>query len=161
MLLIQRDRDPFAGAWAIPGGFVEVGESLEAAARRELAEETGLNRIYLEQLYTFGDPGRDPREHVVTVAYYALVNIFDHHVQAATDARDAAWFAVSDLPSWRLTTTKFSRWPKIDSSEDASRRSKIRLRMVRSARPDAPYSSTCIHSGHAADFALCVDQTRA
>lgn len=98
VLLIQRDREPFAGQWAIPGGFVAVGESLDAAARRELAEETGLDRIYLEQLYTFGEPGRDPREHVVTVAYYALVNIFDHTVQAATDARDAAWFVVSDLP---------------------------------------------------------------
>lgn len=98
VLLIQRDLEPFAGEWAIPGGFVEVGESLETAARRELAEETGLEKIYLEQLYSFGDPGRDLREHVVTVAYYALVNIFDHKVQAATDARDAAWFAVSDLP---------------------------------------------------------------
>ena len=98
VLLIQRDLEPFAGQWAIPGGFVEVGEPLEAAARRELAEETGLHEIYLEQLYTFGDPGRDPREHVVTVAYYALVNIFDHQVQAATDARDADWFSVNDLP---------------------------------------------------------------
>lgn len=98
VLLIQRDLEPFAGEWAIPGGFVEVGESLEAAARRELTEETGLKQIYLEQLYSFGEPDRDPREHVVTIAYYALVNIFDHQVQAATDARDAAWFAVSDLP---------------------------------------------------------------
>lgn len=98
VLLIQRDQDPFAGQWAIPGGFVEVGESPETAAKRELSEETGLKRIFLEQLYTFGDPDRDPREHIVTIAYYALVNILNHKVQAATDARDAAWFPMSDLP---------------------------------------------------------------
>lgn len=99
VLLIQRDLDPFAGKWALPGGFVHEEETLEDAARRELREETGLNRVFLEQLYTFGDPRRDPRERVVTVAYYALVNIRDHRVRASTDARNAAWFAVTDLPS--------------------------------------------------------------
>jgi 8-oxo-dGTP diphosphatase len=76
-----------------------VDEGLEEAARRELEEETGLNKIFLEQLYTFGDVERDPRERVVSVAYYALVNLSDHKVQAATDARDAAWFGVHDVPS--------------------------------------------------------------
>ena len=99
VLLIQRDLDPFAGKWALPGGFVHEEETLEDAARRELREETALNRVFLEQLYTFGDPRRDPRERVVTVAYYALVNIRDHRVRASTDARNAAWFAVTDLPS--------------------------------------------------------------
>lgn len=98
VLLIQRDLDPFAGRWALPGGFVQVGEPIETAARRELQEETGLKNVFLEQLYTFGNPGRDPREHVVSVAHYALVNLHDHAVQAATDARDVAWFAVDDLP---------------------------------------------------------------
>jgi 8-oxo-dGTP diphosphatase len=98
VLLIQRDVEPFAGRWALPGGFVKLDETLEDSALRELREETGLTRVYLEQLYTFGDPGRDPRERVVTVAYYALVNLLDHQVQAATDARSAAWFAVDDLP---------------------------------------------------------------
>ena len=98
VLLIERGLEPFAGCWAVPGGFVHVGETLEDAARRELLEETGLDRVFLEQLYTFGNPDRDPREHVVTVAYYALVNIYDHKVQAATDARNAEWFTVSDLP---------------------------------------------------------------
>jgi 8-oxo-dGTP diphosphatase len=98
VLLIQRDIEPFAGHWALPGGFVKMDETLEESALRELREETGLTKVYLEQLYTFGDPGRDPRERVVTVAYYALVKLLDHQVQAATDARSAAWFAVDDLP---------------------------------------------------------------
>lgn len=97
-LLIQRGIEPFAGRWALPGGFVHPDETLDEAARRELREETGLTQVYLEQLYTFGDVARDPRERVVTVAYYALVRLADHRVQAATDARDAAWFAVDDLP---------------------------------------------------------------
>lgn len=98
VMLIQRDLPPFEGQWALPGGFVRVEETLDAAARRELAEETGLKDIYLEQLYTYGNTDRDPRERVVTVAYYALVNLEGHDVQASTDARNAAWFPVSDLP---------------------------------------------------------------
>ncbi len=99
LLLIQRDLEPFAGQWALPGGFVHVDETLEDAAERELVEETGLSKVFFEQLFTFGTVDRDPRERVVTVAYYALVNIRDHRVQAATDARNAAWFPVLDTPS--------------------------------------------------------------
>jgi 8-oxo-dGTP diphosphatase len=95
-LLVRRGLEPFEGKWALPGGFVRVGESLEDAVRRELQEETGVADVFLEQLYTFGAVDRDPRERVVTVAYYALVRLSDHRVQAATDARDAAWFAVSE-----------------------------------------------------------------
>ena len=98
LLLIQRDLEPYAGQWALPGGFVRVGESTDDAARRELAEETGLKKVFLEQLYTFGAPDRDPREHIVSVAHYALVRLSDHRVQAATDARNAAWFAIHDIP---------------------------------------------------------------
>lgn len=98
VLLIQRGIEPFAGRWALPGGFVHVDETLEAAARRELQEETGIAEVFLEQLYTVGTIDRDPRERVVTVAYYALVKLSDHRVRAATDARSAAWFAVDDLP---------------------------------------------------------------
>ncbi len=98
VLLIQRDLEPFEGMWALPGGFAIVGESLEATARRELLEETGLKNVFLEQLYTFSEPKRDPREHVVTVAFYALVNLSEHKLQAATDARNAAWFAIDDIP---------------------------------------------------------------
>ncbi len=99
MLLIQRNLPPFEGKWALPGGFVRLEETLEEAARRELAEETGLTKVFLEQLYTFGAVHRDPRERVVSVAYYALVNLIDHPVHAATDARDAGWFGVHDTPS--------------------------------------------------------------
>lgn len=98
VLLIQRDLEPFAGRWALPGGFVRMDESLEEAARRELAEEAGVSNVFLEQLFTFGNVDRDPRGRVVTVAYYALVKLGEHAVKAATDARSAAWFAVDDAP---------------------------------------------------------------
>ena len=99
VMLIQRALPPFEGKWALPGGFVRLEETLDEAARRELEEETGLSKIFLEQLYTFSDVDRDPRERVVSVVYYALVNLRDHKVHAATDARDAAWFGVHDVPS--------------------------------------------------------------
>jgi 8-oxo-dGTP diphosphatase len=98
IILIQRDRDPYKGQWALPGGFVHNDESLEEAAMRELKEETGIGNVFLEQLYTFGDVQRDPRGRVISVAYYALVNLRDHNIKAATDARDAAWFSVDDIP---------------------------------------------------------------
>lgn len=99
VMLIERDLEPFAGQWALPGGFVRVDETLEGAANRELREETGLHDLFLEQLFTFGDLGRDPRERIVTVAYYALVNLAGHDVRASTDARNAAWFPVTELPT--------------------------------------------------------------
>jgi 8-oxo-dGTP diphosphatase len=99
VMLIQRGLPPFEGQWALPGGFVQLHETLEEAARRELEEETGLYKVFLEQLHTFSAIDRDPRERVVSVAYYALVKMSGHRVQAATDARDAAWFGVHDVPS--------------------------------------------------------------
>jgi len=99
VMLIQRDLPPFEGEWALPGGFVHVDETLDAAARRELQEETGLQKVFLEQLRTFGAVERDPRERVVSVAYYALVKLAGHRVHAATDAREAAWFPFHDVPS--------------------------------------------------------------
>src|SRR4030095_1976180 len=98
VLLIERGRKPFAGRWALPGGFVRVDETLDDAARRELREETGVAQVFLEQLYTFGELDRDPRERVVSVAYYALVKLSDHRVKAATDASKAEWFQAFKTP---------------------------------------------------------------
>lgn len=98
VLLIERGLPPFRGRWALPGGFVRLDETLDQAARRELREETGVGDVYLEQFHAFGDLGRDPRERVVSVAYFALAKLSDHRIKAATDARAAAWFALSELP---------------------------------------------------------------
>lgn len=100
VLLIKRKAWPFEGEWAIPGGFVQMGESLETAAYRELQEETGVPPadVYLEQLYTFGEPERDPRTRVITVAYFALVGADKISPQAASDAADVDWFSVYDPP---------------------------------------------------------------
>jgi 8-oxo-dGTP diphosphatase len=109
VLLIQRKKDPFAGLWAFPGGFVEESETLEESAKRELQEETGITRLYLEQLYTFGDPGRDPRGHTVTVAYYALVKLSDHSPKAADDAKAVDWFSISKAPKLAFDHAKILR----------------------------------------------------
>ena len=98
VLLIERGIDPFKGLYALPGGFVLAEETLEQAAFRELFEETGTKDVYLEQLYTFGDPHRDPRGRVVTVAYYALVPTDKSPLLAGTDAAAAGWYPVSALP---------------------------------------------------------------
>lgn len=98
VLLIKRAEAPHRGAWALPGGFVGIEEGLDEAARRELREETALDKIYLEQLYTFGSPDRDPRERVITVAYFALIPSDRLRLRASTDASDVAWFRVSKLP---------------------------------------------------------------
>src|SRR5579862_9790048 len=98
VLLIRRGLAPFKGKWALPGGFVRVDETVDEAARRELLEETGLKDVFLEQLYTFGTVNRDPRERVVSVAYYALVKLAAHDTKAATDAADAQWFPISKVP---------------------------------------------------------------
>lgn len=98
VLLIERAHDPYAGHWALPGGFVDMGEDLRTAALRELEEETGVVDVFIEQLYTFGAPERDPRGRVISITYYALVNIMEHPVQASSDASKAKWFTLDKIP---------------------------------------------------------------
>jgi ADP-ribose pyrophosphatase YjhB (NUDIX family) len=99
VLLVRRGVPPFQGEYAIPGGFLRSDESLEEAAKRELHEETSVRDVYLEQLYSFGDPARDPRGRVVTVAYYALVSSDHMELSAGADAAEAQWVAVRKLPA--------------------------------------------------------------
>jgi 8-oxo-dGTP diphosphatase len=98
VLLIQRDLEPFEGQWALPGGFIGIDERLSDAAKRELKEETGVTPSFLEQLYTFGRPDRDPRERTITVAYYALIPFDEISLAAGDDARDAQLFSTNELP---------------------------------------------------------------
>lgn len=131
VLLVKRSIWPFKNMWAIPGGFVGMGESLEDAAKRELQEETGVKNVYLEQLYTFGDPKRDPRTRVITVVYFALIRSEKLTLRATTDVSDVKWFNITKLPKlafdhdkileyalkrvrWKLeyTTIVFSLLPK-------------------------------------------------
>jgi 8-oxo-dGTP diphosphatase len=93
---VKRGIDPFKGRWAFPGGFLKMDESCEQGALRELREETGLTGAYIEQFHTFSDPQRDPRERVITIAYYALVKI--QEVKGGDDAREARWFPLDQLP---------------------------------------------------------------
>lgn len=100
VLLIQRASDPFKGLWAFPGGFLDMEDpTVEFAAKRELAEETGLKDVFMEQLYTFGNIGRDPRGRTISVAYYALIKLSDFLLQAGSDADNAQWFNISEVPS--------------------------------------------------------------
>jgi len=97
VLLVKRRIDPFVGQFAFPGGFVLQDEDLEQAAMRELREETGVSDVYLEQLYSFGKPDRDPRGRVITIAYFALISA-DRKLKAGSDAVEAAWYPMHDLP---------------------------------------------------------------
>lgn len=99
ILLVKRDIEPYKNYWAIPGGFVGEKESLEDAAKRELLEETGVNNVYLEQLYSFGNPGRDPRTRVISVSYFALISSeIALKTKGSTDVKEAKWFSIKELP---------------------------------------------------------------
>lgn len=98
VLLVQRGQDPYAGSWAFPGGFIEIDEDLCAAARRELREETGIECVQLDQFHAFGAPERDPRERIISIAYFGLVPAAASSPAAGDDAADARWFDVAALP---------------------------------------------------------------
>lgn len=108
ILLIKRAREPFKGRWALPGGFVDKDESLERAASRELEEETGIRRVRLEQFGAFGDPGRDPRGHTVSVGFIASLKKRPQ-VKADDDAEDARWYPVMQLPRLAFDHKKLVR----------------------------------------------------
>jgi 8-oxo-dGTP diphosphatase len=99
ILLVKRALDPYRGRYALPGGFVEIDESLEDAAKRELSEETGLGGIQLSQIHTFSDPDRDPRGRVISTAFGGLMNEADlQTLLAGSDAAEASWFPITELP---------------------------------------------------------------
>lgn len=98
VLLVKRKHWPYEGRWALPGGFINMDESIEQAARRELEEETGVRDIYLEQLYTFGEPRRDPRTRVISIAYIALVSADKQTLRVSDESTDVRWFSVQRLP---------------------------------------------------------------
>ena len=97
VLLVERGIEPFKGRWAFPGGFLKMDDTAEEGALRELKEETGLEGAYMEQFHTFSAPERDPRERVITIAYYALVKI--QEVKGGDDAASARWFPLDEIPS--------------------------------------------------------------
>jgi 8-oxo-dGTP diphosphatase len=134
VLLVQRNEHPFKGRWALPGGFVRVkddrkdqGEDLDAAAVRELEEETGLasseaGRIFLDQVRTFGRPGRDPRMRVISVAYYALVRpTLVPLIRAGGDVAHAQWFSLSELPKAKEEMLAFDHAEILDAALERAR----------------------------------------
>lgn len=98
ILLIERGNPPFEGQWALPGGFVDENEALKTAALRELKEETQLEGIELSQLHTFGNPGRDPRGHCISIVYMGWLTDEKQQVAAGDDAKEVRWFPINDLP---------------------------------------------------------------
>jgi 8-oxo-dGTP diphosphatase len=98
LLLIKRKNEPYKGKWAFPGGFVDIDEELEDAVARELAEETGLRAIHLEQMHTFGKVGRDPRGRQITIAFIGFTDDDNANVKGGDDAEEAKWFDIENLP---------------------------------------------------------------
>ncbi len=106
LLLTEREKDPFKNKWALPGGFVFMSETTEAAARRLLLEKAGIKPAFIEQLYTFSEIGRDPRERIVSVAYYTLVNKYQYELIAGRDTLKAEWVELSKLPKLAFDHSK-------------------------------------------------------
>jgi 8-oxo-dGTP diphosphatase len=98
ILLIKRKYDPYKGMFALPGGYINIDEELEDGVKRELEEETGVKNVFLKQLHAYGKIGRDPRGRIVTIPYLALIDSEDIKLHATTDAEDAKWYEVYDMP---------------------------------------------------------------
>ncbi|HEX9139031.1 MAG TPA: NUDIX domain-containing protein [Steroidobacteraceae bacterium] len=129
VLLIERARDPFKGRWALPGGFVRIHEDLDAAAARELEEETGVAGAYLEQVGAFGAPQRDPRERVISVAFFAIIPSDTIHLKSGGDAAAARWWPVSELPKVAFDHAEILEQAR-HRLRDKIRRSTIALRFL-------------------------------
>jgi 8-oxo-dGTP diphosphatase len=129
MLLIQRARDPFKEGWALPGGFVRIHEDLDAAAARELEEETGVAGAYLEQVGAFGNPARDPRERVISVAFFSIIPSDTLHLKSGGDAAAARWWPVNDLPKLAFDHQEILEQAR-HRLRDKVRRSTIALRFL-------------------------------
>jgi 8-oxo-dGTP diphosphatase len=109
LLLVQRKQEPYQGAWALPGGFVDIEEDLPEAAARELAEETGLKEVPLKQLHTFGKPGRDPRGRTITIVYFGIAGKDWEQIEAAGDAAGVQWFDIESLPALAFDHDEIAR----------------------------------------------------
>jgi 8-oxo-dGTP diphosphatase len=129
MLLIQRARDPFKESWALPGGFVRIHEDLDAAAARELEEETGVAGAYLEQVGAFGNPARDPRERVISVAFFSIIPSDTLHLKSGGDAAAARWWPVNELPKLAFDHQEILEQAR-HRLRDKVRRSTIALRFL-------------------------------
>lgn len=106
LLLAEREKEPFKNKWALPGGFIFIDETTEDCAKRILLEKTGIKNVFIEQLYTFSDLNRDPRERIISVAYYALVNKYQYELIAGRDTIKAEWFELSKLPKLAFDHSK-------------------------------------------------------
>ncbi len=106
LLLLEREKEPYKNKWALPGGFVFMDETTEACAKRVLFEKAGIKNMFIEQLYTFSDIDRDPRERIVSVAYFALVNKHQYELVAGRDTVKAEWFELSKLPKLAFDHSK-------------------------------------------------------
>ncbi len=129
ILLIERGIEPFKGTWALPGGFLNLDETVEEGAIRELREETNINDVYLEQFHVFSAPNRDPRERVLTVAFFALVSKNDFEIIAGDDANEAQWFEWNHLPPLAFDHAEIVRMAK-EKLQDKLRISPIAFKLL-------------------------------
>ena len=134
VLLIERGGEPYKGCWAFPGGFLEMEESAEEGARRELMEETGLATAFVKQFHAFSDPDRDPRERVLTIAYYSLVRLSE--VKGMDDAKEAKWFALDEVPKLAFDHDEMLRLAKEDISKEIRLATKDWQELTRGFSPE-------------------------